>query len=159
MSAAAPQTTLTWAAWDTLTPRQAYEVLRLRVDVFVVEQECAYPELDGRDLEASARHLLAVRDGAVVGTLRLLHDAPREDAPARARIGRVCVAASERGTGLASRMMTAAVEAGGTGEQVLDAQAHLEHWYARFGFRAASAPFHEDGIPHVTMTRAAHVQR
>lgn len=146
---------LSWSTWDDLTPARAYDVLRLRVDVFVVEQRCAYPELDGRDLEPTTRHLLATRDGRVVGYLRLLEDGAREGTPARARIGRVCVAQSARSVGLASRLMREAVAAAGAREQVLDAQAHLEHWYARFGFAAASDVYSEDGIPHVTMVRPA----
>ncbi|QCB92451.1 GNAT family N-acetyltransferase [Cellulomonas shaoxiangyii] len=146
---------LTWSAWDDLTPTQAYDVLRLRVDVFVVEQRCAYPEIDGRDLEEGARHLRATREGRVVGYLRLLEDGATEGTPARARIGRLCVAQSARNTGVASRLMRAAVAAADGREQVLDAQAHLESWYARFGFAAASDVYSEDGIPHVTMVRPA----
>ncbi|MFS0706042.1 GNAT family N-acetyltransferase [Cellulomonas sp. 179-A 9B4 NHS] len=147
--------TLTWSAWHDLTAAQAYDVLRLRVDVFVVEQRCAYPEIDGRDLEPGSRHLVATRAGRVVGYLRLLEDGALEGTPARPRIGRVCVARSARNVGLASRLMRAAVEAAGPREQVLDAQAHLEGWYARFGFAAASDVYSEDGIPHVTMVRPA----
>ncbi len=78
-----------------------------------------------------------------------------EAAPARARIGRVCVARSARSAGVASQLMQAAVASAGAREQVLDAQAHLEHWYARFGFTAASDVFLEGDIPHVTMVRPA----
>lgn len=146
---------LTWSAWDDLTPVQAYDVLRLRVDVFVVEQRCAYPEIDGRDLEPGTQHLLATRGGRLVGYLRLLEDGATESSPARARIGRVCVAQSARNEGLASRLMRVAVATAGEREQVLDAQAHLARWYARFGFTEASDVYSEDGIPHVTMLRPA----
>ncbi|WP_230684988.1 GNAT family N-acetyltransferase [Cellulomonas sp. JZ18] len=146
---------LTWSAWDDLTPVQAYDVLRLRVDVFVVEQRCAYPEIDGRDLEPGTQHLLATRNGRLVGYLRLLEDGATDSTPARARIGRVCVARSARNEGLASRLMRVAVATAGAREQVLDAQAHLAGWYARFGFTEASDVYSEDGIPHVTMLRPA----
>ncbi|MFY0406070.1 GNAT family N-acetyltransferase [Solicola sp. PLA-1-18] len=136
-------------AWDDLPPRTAYAVLRLRVDVFVVEQECPYPELDGRDLEPGALHVVATDGDDVVGTLRVL-----TDPDGGSRIGRVCVAASARGSGLAARLMEAAHAVTGESPTVLDAQAHLQHWYARFGYAAASEEFLEDGIPHVTMRRS-----
>lgn len=135
--------------WADLSAELAYAVLRLRVDVFVVEQHCAYPELDGRDLEPSALHVLA-RDGPVVtGCLRLLTDGDR------VRVGRVCVAADRRGSGGASRLMSRALDEIGTRASVLDAQTHLQRWYAGFGYVVSSAEFLEDDIPHVQMTRPA----
>lgn len=126
-----------------------YDILRLRVDVFVVEQECAYPELDGRDAEPTTRLMWAEEDGAVLATVRLLHDADDR------RIGRVATAASARGRGLAAELMRRAL-AECEGRTVrLDAQAHLAGWYAAFGFAADGPEFLEDGIPHVPMVRAA----
>lgn len=142
---------------EVLDPAVLYAVLKLRVDVFVVEQECAYPELDGRDLEPGAVLHYATDDdapdpaGAVIGTLRVLRDPDGV-----ARIGRVATAASARGAGLAARMMTAAVESIEPGvDIVLDAQSHLAGWYGRFGFAVDGAEFVEDGIPHVPMRRTA----
>ena len=123
-----------------------YAVLRLRVDVFVVEQECPYPELDGRDLEAGAHWWWAERGGEVVATLRVL-----VDDPGTARIGRVATAGSARSGGVAARLMRHALETAGARDVVLDAQAYLEGWYARFGFVRDGEPFVEDGIPHVPM--------
>jgi ElaA protein len=136
------------AALDDVPPRTLHDLLRLRVDVFVVEQDCAYPEIDGRDGEAGAL-LLWAQDagGRVAATLRLLRE------PEGRRIGRVATAAEFRGAGVAARLMRRALELAGEGPVVLDAQAHLEHWYARFGFAATGAPFTEDGIPHVPMRR------
>jgi ElaA protein len=125
-----------------------YRVLRLRTDVFVVEQECAYPELDGRDLEPDARQLWLADGDAVTATLRLLTD-PNGDA----RIGRVATAPAARGAGLAAVLMRRALELAGDRPVVLDAQAHLEHWYARFGFAVVGPGYVEDGIPHVPMRR------
>lgn len=137
---------------EDLDPAVLYAVLKLRVDVFVVEQECAYPELDGRDLEPGAvLHHATDSSGAVIGTLRVLRD-PNGDA----RIGRVATAPSARGAGLAARMMTAAVASIEPGvDVVLDAQSHLAGWYGRFGFVVDGPEFVEDGIPHVPMRRAA----
>lgn len=126
-----------------------YELLRLRVDVFVVEQDCPYPELDGRDLEAGARHFLVEEDHRVLATLRLLVD---DDSP-WLRIGRVCTRADARGQGLSQKLITAALDAAGDAPVRLDAQAHLVDVYARHGFSPVGTEFLEDGIPHRTMTR------
>jgi len=126
-----------------------YRVLQLRVDVFVVEQKCPYPELDGRDLEPSARWFWVERDdGEVVATLRLL-----TGSDGTYRIGRVATAASARSDGLAGQLMNAALSYVGDAPIGLDAQSHLEGWYARFGFVRSGEEYIEDGIPHVPMSR------
>ncbi len=131
-------------------PATLYRILRLRVDVFVVEQNCPYPELDGRDLEPSTKQLWVERDGEVVATLRLL-----VDPDGTARIGRVATARDARKDGLAGRLMARALELAGDGEVVLDAQSYLERWYERFGFVRCGAEYVEDGILHVPMRRAS----
>ncbi|MCW2541509.1 MAG: GCN5-related N-acetyltransferase [Frankiales bacterium] len=130
-----------------------YRVLKLRTDVFVVEQECAYPELDGRDLEVDARWFwIADPDsGAVLATLRVLRDPDGS-----ARIGRVATAPEARSAGLAARLMASALtDAGPEVAVVLDAQSQLRAWYGRFGFAVSGEEFIEDGIPHVPMLRPA----
>ncbi|TNM64650.1 GNAT family N-acetyltransferase [Streptomyces sp. NP160] len=131
--------------------------MRLRVDVFVVEQECAYPELDGRDLEPDAEHLwVAGPGGSEVGAyLRVLAGRSGEhaDPEGARRIGRVVTAPAERGHGLAGLLLDDVVAREGGRPLVLDAQAHLERWYARWGFEVSGPGFLEDGIPHVPMTR------
>lgn len=122
-----------------------YKILKLRVDIFVVEQQCAYPELDGRDLEPGARQLWIESSGEVVATLRTLDDG------SALRIGRVATAASARSSGLAGQLMRRALELAGDRDVVLDAQAYLEKWYERFGFVRVGAEFLDDGIPHVPM--------
>jgi ElaA protein len=134
-----------FAALDAVT---AYRLWALRVAVFVVEQDCPYQELDGRDLEPTTRHVWVEREGAPAAYLRVLEDGPE------ARIGRVVVDAAHRGEGLAAHLLEH-VLAGLSGRAVvLDAQAHLEGWYARAGFVRQGEDFLEDGIPHVTMRRA-----
>jgi ElaA protein len=137
------------AGFDELTTGTLYALLRLRVDVFVVEQHCPYPELDGRDTEPGTRHLWTARDGVPVGYLRIL-----VEPDGGARIGRVCVATSERGTGLARRLMVAALGRLGDHPVTLHAQAHLTGFYASLGFAPSGPEYVEDGIPHVPMTRA-----
>jgi ElaA protein len=138
------------ASFADLDARTLYELLRLRVDVFVVEQKCAYPELDGRDTEPETRHVWLSRDGAPVAYLRIL-----ADPGGVARIGRVVVSASERGTGASGRLMAAALGEIGDRASVLDAQAHLVRLYERYGYVATGPEFLEDGIPHVPMARPA----
>jgi ElaA protein len=134
------------ARFEDLTPTVLYALLRLRVDVFVVEQRCPYPDLDGRDLEPGTRHVWAERDGVPVGYLRIL-----EQPDGAARIGRVCVVSAERRTGLARTLMTAALDLVGLRECVLDAQAHLVGFYASLGFAPTGPEYDDDGIPHVPM--------
>lgn len=136
------------AAFEDLDVRTAYLLWQLRVDVFVVEQHCVYRELDGRDPAAGTRHVWAEPDGVPVGYLRVLV----EPDGAR-RIGRVCVAAPARGHGWADALMSRALEEVGDLRCVLDAQAHLAGWYARWGFAATGPEFLDDGIPHVPMER------
>ena len=132
-----------------LDPLTLYAILRLRVDVFVDEQDCPYPELDGRDVEPDALMLWAEEDDEVLATVRLLVDGDDR------RIGRVATREAARGQGLAAVLMERAVELAEGRLVRLDAQAHLEGWYARFGFVVDGEPFLEDGIPHVPMTLAA----
>jgi ElaA protein len=135
------------ATFDELDAGTAYELWRLRQDVFVVEQECIYPDLDGRDREPDTRHVWVEDDGVPVGYLRVLAD------PGHARIGRVLVARPHRGRGLADGMLRAALDLVGAGASVLDAQSYLVGWYERFGFVATGPEFLDDGIPHVPMSR------
>lgn len=133
------------ARFAELSPHDLYALLRLRVDVFVVEQRCAYPELDGWDTDPGTVHLwMEDTDGQPLSYLRVLPDPPA------VRIGRVCTAPPARGNGLASRLMAQALEVAAP-PVVLTAQAHLRPWYERFGFRACGPQFVEDGIPHVPM--------
>src|SRR5215471_10495825 len=108
------------ATFAELDAPTLYALLRLRTDVFVVEQQCPYPELDGRDQEPLTRHLwLAPADARTDphAYLRLLRDSD-----GTARIGRVCTAAKARGAGLAGRLVAAALQHVGDGWCVLEAQ-------------------------------------
>ncbi|WP_291279396.1 GNAT family N-acetyltransferase [Galactobacter sp.] len=140
-----------------------HQISRLRQDVFVVEQDCPYPDQDSRDAEPATAHLWissAAPGGAarVVATLRLLTE---PDGVTR-RIGRVATAPEHRGRGLMGYLLRAAIQLCGTAPIVLDAQAHLEGWYGSFGFVKNGEEFLEDGIPHVPMRLmdgAARAQR
>ena len=144
------------SAVRTIDSLALYEILRLRVAVFIVEQACAYPELDGRDVEPGAELLWVTDSSEVVATLRVLRDAD-----GALRVGRVATAPAARSRGVASDLMRAALdrcaEVDPSAPVVLDAQAHLVSWYSRFGFAVDGDPFDEDGIPHVPMRRVARV--
>ena len=135
------------ARFAELTPFEVYGLCRLRVDVFVVEQECPYPELDGRDLEPATVHLWFESDGEVAATIRVLDDGDDAgDRPGgdRRRLPRAGARRpADRGGHRALRRRPV----------TLGAQAHLEGWYERFGFRRSGPGYVEDGIPHVPMRR------
>lgn len=137
-----------------LDARTLYAILRLRVDVFVVEQAAAYADLDGRDLEPGTELHWAADRPDVVATLRLLRDPD-----GALRIGRVATSARVRSLGVASELMRRALarctELDPAAPVVLDAQSHLAGWYGRFGFVVDGEEFDEDGIPHVPMRRPA----
>jgi ElaA protein len=133
-----------------IDPGTLYRILRLRSEVFVIEQNCVYLDQDGRDSEPSARQLWIERDGEVVATLRLLVD----EGGVR-RIGRVATAASARGAGLGAALMHRALELCDGAPIVLDAQSYLVDWYRAFGFEPSGPEYVEDGIPHVPMARPA----
>ena len=131
-----------------LTAAEFHAVAKLRVDVFVVEQRCAYPEFDGRDDEPGTRHVWTADERGPTAYARLL-----DDGDAR-RIGRVVTRPDARGAGLAARLVDHLV-ATSSGPWVLHAQAHLADWYGARGFAVVGPAFSEDGIPHVPMRRDA----
>lgn len=140
------------ASGTDITAAQLYRVLRLRVDVFVVEQGCAYPELDGLDLLPTTWHFWLPGEEAdqIAGCLRIL-----ADSGGVFRIGRVCTAGSARGTGAGARLMEAAVAYVDGAESVLAAQVYAAGFYARFGYVPEGEEYDDDGIAHITMRRPA----
>jgi ElaA protein len=147
--AASPR--LRQARFAELTPFEVYGLCRLRVDVFVVEQECPYPELDGRDVEPATVHLWYERDGEsgpeTLATIRVLDDG------AEKVIGRVATAIGARGQGLAAELIRRGIDLCAGAPIHIGAQAYLENWYEQFGFRKSGPGYIEDGIPHIPMRR------
>lgn len=143
-----------WCRLDELSSRQLYAVMAARSDVFVVEQNCVYRDLDGRDAEAM--HLIAWSGAAVAAYTRVL--APGA-AFAEPSIGRVLTTHAFRGGGLGRELFAksvAQVEALYPGRSIrIGAQSHLERFYGSFGFAKASAEYIEDGIAHIEMVKAA----
>jgi ElaA protein len=146
------------APFDALSARELYEALRLRAEVFVVEQECAFADPDGHD--PRALHLLGWRDGAPDESPALLAYA-RLFAPgalfAEASIGRVVTSPAVRGSGLGRALMLEAMARTAAlfpaAPVRLAAQQRLERFYTTLGFRTVSTSFLEDGIVHVYMVR------
>jgi ElaA protein len=137
-----------FAALDVFT---LYALLRLRNDVFVVEQECVYPDLDGRDTEPDTVHVwLTSPAGSVTAYLRVL-----SEPDGTARIGRVVTDRTHRGQGLAARLLAEAVSVVGPRAAVLNAQTTAVRVYERFGFAVSGPAFLDDGIEHVPMLRPA----
>ena len=140
-------------SFDELSARELYEILRTREAVFIVEQNCPYPEADGKDPDAI--HLwTADPEGRVNAYLRLY---PKPDEPGTVQIGRVVT--TERGIGLGRRILHEgirhAVEQMGARALYLEAQVYAIDFYRKEGFEVCSEEFLEDGIPHVRMRRQA----
>ncbi len=146
-----PTTTPTWLdlAPADLSTRQLHDLLRLRNEVFIVEQDCPYPDIDGHDLAATTRHLLALDGDNLLACSRFLAG------PAAVRIGRIVVAPGGRGTGLGRELVARSLDlclAHWPGRPVLiSAQAHLRRFYEELGFVATGSEYDEDGIPHLDM--------
>lgn len=137
-----------------LAIEQLYEILRLRTEVFVVEQQCPYQEVDGQDLQGDTCHLMAWQDDQLVAYLRLI-DPIQQDGDVT--IGRVVTAPSVRSKGMGHQLMTQALE---QAEKkwpdqpiYLSAQAHLQGYYSRYGFNPVGEVYLEDEIPHIGMRR------
>jgi ElaA protein len=137
------------ARFAELTGAEVYGLCRLRVDVFVVEQDCPYGDLDGRDDEPGTRHVLLREHDRVVGYARVLDDETTW------RIGRVALAPAARGRGLADVVMETALQVCPDRDVLIDAQTPLAGWYESLGFAVAGAEFLDDGIPHLPMRRPA----
>ena len=138
---------------EEFSAAELYELLKLRVDVFVVEQNCAYPELDGNDPDCL--HLRLLDQGSLLASARLWRPSPEQ----RPRIGRVAVSPAHRGRRLGEALMREAIaecEKAYPNEDIeLSAQSHLQTFYASLGFAPGSDGYLEDVIPHVDMVRAA----
>ena len=129
-----------------LTTAELHDILKLRIDVFVAEQACAYPELDGRDIEPGTRHVWMADDVGVVAYMRVLQE---EDA---IRICRVATREDARSGGLAGALMEHVLDST-DGPWVLDSQSYLAGWYRERGFEDNGEAFVEYGIAHIPMRR------
>ena len=133
--------------FQNLTALELWKIYQLRVAVFVVEQNCAYQEVDEKDLKAL--HLFAKNSQKLTAYCRII---PEQDG---VHIGRVLVTKEARGTGLAKKLMTQALtvcQQKWQSEKIyVQAQAYLQDFYQSVGFKPISEVYLEDGIPHLDM--------
>lgn len=138
------------AHFDALDTRTLFTIMRGRVDVFVVEQACPYPELDEVDINASTQHLYSVTDNSLLAYARCYEKNEQYSA-----IGRVLVSKSERGKGLATELVNTAIacckKQWPERQIYIGAQTYLLAFYRSFGFTEVGEQYLEDGIPHQDM--------
>ncbi|PKA82950.1 ElaA protein [Ulvibacter sp. MAR_2010_11] len=136
--------------FDALTIYELYDILQLRSEIFVVEQDCVYQDLDGKD--AKALHVLGWHDGKIVAYTRCFPPGVYFEA---ASIGRVVVEVNHRKYGFGHDIMKASIEAienhFGTNSIKLSAQTYLKRFYESHGFSIIGEEYLEDGIPHIAM--------
>ncbi|ART63362.1 GNAT family N-acetyltransferase [Kushneria marisflavi] len=146
-----------WSGFDALSTREFYEIVTAREAVFVVEQQCAYQEVDA--LDPLAWHLRATVNGQLAAYVRLVGPGDKFAEPS---IGRVMTLKAFRGHQYGRALMSEAIRFTeeiypGLGIRI-GAQVYLTAFYASFGFVAVSDPYEEDGIPHIDMHRPAVTQ-
>ncbi|MBQ7902160.1 MAG: GNAT family N-acetyltransferase [Oscillospiraceae bacterium] len=134
--------------FDRLTPREVYEILKVRTAVFVVEQECPYQEVDGTDYDSL--HVWLEENDNIVAYLRVFEKDKEKN---MVQIGRVLSA--RRGEGLGAKILEHGIEAARlelNAESIfIEAQTYALPFYEKFGFKACGEEFLEDGIPHTPM--------
>jgi ElaA protein len=140
-----------WHRWDDLDPDTLHAFLKLRSDVFVVEQNCVFSDMDG--LDPQCEHLCGFDEsGGLAAYLRLLPPGLKSPEPS---IGRLVVAQHARKHGLGRAAMQegmAHCRARYPGQPIfLSAQEYLQHFYGELGFETISDPYLDDGILHVNM--------
>lgn len=135
--------------FDELRTLELWEIYKLRSDVFIVEQACAYPDIDVYD--KVAYHMMARENGQLIGYLRLL---PARSLHKDASIGRIV--AKERREGIGTKIVQAGMafitQVMGQDKIYIEAQAYALPFYEKLGFKAITDEFVVDGIPHVGMT-------
>lgn len=131
-----------------LTAAEVYEILRVRMAVFIVEQQCPYQDIDGTD--QAALHLFSTEQGTITAYLRVY---PHDGQPGTVHLGRVLT--TVRGSGLGAQILQAGIAAAreklGAHRIVIEAQTYAKGFYTRAGFVQTSGEFLEDGIPHMQM--------
>lgn len=145
--------------WNDLTRDELHAMVRLRIDVFVVEQDCPYPDLDGKDLRAWhvwGEEESVTKGAAAVACARIL--APGVSY-AELSIGRVATRRDQRGKGIGKELMRRCIEVAEQtwpgGDIRISAQCYLEEWYGDLGFVAVGSPYLEDDIPHIQMIKSS----
>ncbi|KFC24355.1 GNAT family N-acetyltransferase [Chryseobacterium sp. FH1] len=138
--------------FSELTTVELYEIIKARVNVFVVEQDCPYPDLD--DCDQKAIHLWAEKEGEVLAYCRIFDKGIKYP---ETSIGRVVTTENGRGTGLGKQLISYAIDIIEnrlrTSEVRISAQDYLLKFYSDFGFQDTGKKYLEDNIPHTEMFR------
>jgi len=144
---------MTWTlynSFDEFTPRNLYDVLKLRQDIFIIEQNCIYDDMDG--LDAKSRHVLLLDAGNILaGYLRIV---PPDIKFEEYSLGRIAVKKDYRGQGLGRKIVQKGIDTVRSSEARsirIEAQAHLEDFYKETGFITVSGIYSVDDIPHLQM--------
>ena len=135
--------------WDDLSKEEVEKIFSLRSEVFIVEQECPYQDVDGRDAEAD--HLLLYENNILFGYTRIF---PKNTYFKEASFGRAVVKKKDRGEGYGHLIVDKALEHLKTNKQSpikISAQSYLKDFYSSHGFIAKGEEYLEDGIPHTAM--------
>ncbi|REH56313.1 ElaA protein [Tenacibaculum gallaicum] len=138
--------------FQELTTSELYELLQLRSEVFVVEQDCVYQDIDGKDKKAL--HVIGVKDGKIIAYTRLFNSGEYFDTPS---IGRVVIKETERKYGYGHDLIEASIKAivdnYKTTTITISAQTYLQKFYESHRFKQVGEGYLEDGIPHIRMVR------
>jgi ElaA protein len=138
--------------FNQLTRLQLYDILRLRSEVFVVEQTCTYQDLDGKDIQDDVHHLMLYDNEKLIAYARLLPTGLSYSTPS---IGRIIISRPARSKGLGRKLIKECLQRTfslwPTCNITIGAQRHLTSLYEEFGFTEVSQPYLEDGIMHVDM--------
>ncbi|MEO6686712.1 MAG: GNAT family N-acetyltransferase [Dyadobacter sp.] len=139
-------------SFDTLSNQELYALLRLRNEVFIVEQNCIFPDLDGKD--QICHHLLGTENGVLMAYSRIVPPGISYECPS---IGRVLVSPLGRGKMFGIELMEKSIacleEIYGKSKIMIGAQLYLKKFYGSFKFEQSGDIYEEDGIDHIEMTR------
>jgi len=132
--------------WAELSANEVENIFSLRSEVFVVEQDCVYQDIDGKDQKA--KHVLGKKDGEIVAYARIFK--PGEYFK-EASFGRAVVKKTERGKGVGDELVINCLENINEEEIKISAQSYLKGFYGKHGFKVEGNEYLEDGIPHTAM--------
>ena len=142
-------------SFDELTTRELYAILKLRTDVFFIEQKIDDEELDNRDLEPLTEHLWMSDEEGIAAYLRVIVDDEPSHLDARHLFGRVVVRPDQRGHGLAHQLIATVLDEHPDDAFVIHSQEYIAPLYEKFGFERFGEIYVEAGLPHVMMYRAS----
>jgi ElaA protein len=148
-----PECSVVRKTWTELTTDELYDFLKLRTDVFFVEQRIDEEELDNRDQEPTTEHLWIADDKGTAAYLRVIVDETPQHRDAHRLFGRVAVRSDRRGEGLAQVLIDDVLRLYGNEPMLLHSQEYIAPLYAKFGFVPFGESYVEAGLPHVMMYR------